>query len=78
MKQALIIIITVITVFAIITGCNPQAKKFPEYLKEVRLAQQFSIISEDEEKYIGKIQFENHTDYDYRRPQFMHNSRFGI
>lgn len=65
MKKTFTIIITAITILIIITGCNIQTKKFPEDLKGVRLTQQFSIISEDEEKYIGKIQFENHTDYDF-------------
>ena len=48
-----------------ITGCNYQIKSIPEKLRGVELNEKFSIISEDEEKYIGKIQFQNSTSYDF-------------
>lgn len=63
MKKPLII--AIITAILLITGCNSQTKKLPEDLKGIRLEQQFSITSEDDEKYIGKIQFNNPTKYNF-------------
>src|SRR5665648_1024520 len=63
MKKALTLISMIIIIF--VSGCNSQTKSIPEELKGVRLNQQFSITSEDNEKYIGKIQFQNTTTYDF-------------
>lgn len=64
MKKALSLIF-MIFILIFVSGCNSQTKSIPEELKGVKFKQQFSITSEDDEKYIGKIQFQNSTSYDF-------------
>lgn len=64
LKKVLTIIVVIITVL-IISGCNYNAKKISKELRELKLNQEFSIIAEDEEKYIGRIRYENNTNYEF-------------
>ena len=63
--RKIVSIILIITLLVSITGCNYQTKSIPEELRKVELNEKFSVISEDEKKYIGKIQFQNNTSYDF-------------
>ncbi|MCO1604306.1 hypothetical protein [Desulfosporosinus nitroreducens] len=64
MKKALSLVF-MIFILLFVSGCNSQTKSIPEELKGVKFKQQFSITSEDDEKYIAKIQFQNSTSYDF-------------
>src|SRR5665648_778950 len=63
--KKLLSLVFIVFILMFVSGCNSQTKTIPEELKGVRLNQQFSITSEDDEKYIGKIQFQNSTNYDF-------------
>src|SRR5665648_898888 len=63
--KKLLSLVFIVFILIFVSGCNSQTKSIPEELKGVRLNQQFSITSEDNEKYIGKIQFQNTTTYDF-------------
>ncbi len=64
--KKVVILISIMIVLVFISGCNPQAKSRPEELeKGDKLNPQFSVTSEDDQKYIGKIQFQNSTSYEF-------------